>query len=104
MKTLQTILLTAVMTLMTTVAFAQETNGTSEETIGSWTIATSEEGLNTVVFSEWFTGAVPTTDTTKSTTIMLNKRDHYMQSGFSSKTLLIRGLLKKAAQRTEALV
>ncbi|MFN3756027.1 MAG: hypothetical protein ACK4RM_03655 [Flavobacterium sp.] len=61
--------------------------------------------------SQWFTGvkqnietSISKKDSQNSTNSLLSKKEMYLQSGLTNKTLLIRSLLKKADSNTRATV
>lgn len=66
-------------------------------------IKNSEENVSSAEISNWFIGAKQEVNLTKSNesttqnrSALISKKEQYLKSGFSTKTILIRSILKKA--------
>ncbi|MDP2161372.1 MAG: hypothetical protein Q8K02_12865 [Flavobacterium sp.] len=94
--------LSIVLTVMASVSsFAQETKAEVmtlvTETEAAILLQTSNETVTGLELTSWFSGAAVSIKGVSIQTVKLpSKKEQYLQSGFSTKTLLIRSLLKKA--------
>lgn len=71
----------------------------------------SQTGISNIESSSWFIGAKQQTNQSlsenegnKGKSALISKKEQYLQSGLSNKTLLIRSILKKADSYTNATV
>jgi hypothetical protein len=100
--------LTILLVAFSTVAFSQSTPTNEKSSFVSEAqaqemIQTNTVEMSSVEISNWFAGAKQETNVTsvkESTTInrssLISKKEQYLKSGFSTKTILIRSIMKKA--------
>lgn len=107
MKTLTNrFFLTIVLIAFSTVAFAQsnsDVNVIVSEAQAQEMVQTNSDEMASAELSNWFVGAkqdVKVNSVNESTTInrasLASKKEQYLNSGFSNKTILIRSIMKKA--------
>lgn len=109
MKTLTNrFFLTILLVAFSTVAFSQSTSTNEKTSLVSEEqaqemIQSNAVEMSSIEISNWFAGAKQETKVTsvkESTTInrssLISKKEQYLKSGFSTKTILIRSIMKKA--------
>lgn len=102
MKTIYTIALIFTCFFTVTTVTAQEATVTTATTVSTTSsLETTAVVVAEADMSDWFSGQVApsqaaSSNSTQIRSLVPNKKEMYLQSGLSNRTLLIRSLLKKA--------
>ena len=101
MKTIVTIALLFTCFFTVSTVSAQEGTVTTTTAVSTSTLETPAAVVAEAQMSDWFSGQVAPTqeassNDTQKRSLVPNKKEMYLQSGLSNRTLLIRSLLKKA--------